>query len=110
VRSDHELTRWGRNAEQSDGFFDQAGPQATRANPNAQGRPVYERLHSLKVGIEDALRLVVCVADVITGLMLFPTEITGKCHGPTPLLRRLSTTSPWMGGDATIASQVMTSC
>ena len=87
-----------------------AAAEATSADSNTLRLPIDQCLDRLKVGLEDAPGLVVCVADVITGLMLFPTEITGKCHGPTPLLRRLSTTSPWMGGDATIASQVMTSC
>jgi hypothetical protein len=105
----HTLGRW-RKMERLDGFFDQPGPQTTGADADAQGRTVHECLHALLVGIEDALGLVVRVADVISSLMLLPTEITGKCHGPTPLLRRRSTTSPWMGRDATIAPQAMTSC
>ena len=92
-----------------DGFCDQPGPQTTGADADAQGRTVYKCFHALQIGIEDALGLVVCMADVISSLMFLPTEITGKCHGPTPLLQRRSTTSPWIGANATIAPQAMTS-
>jgi hypothetical protein len=88
----------GESAERSDGFFDQPGSQTASAHANAQGRTVHQCSHALQIGIKDASRLVVRVADVISGLMLFPTEITSKCHGPTPLLLRLSTTSlEWEG-------------
>ncbi len=110
VRCDDRLTMRGKRTVRSDGFFDQPGPQTTGAHTDAQGRTVHECLHALQVGIEDAPGLVVCVADIISGLMFFSTEITGKCHGPTPLLRRRSTTGPWIGRDATIAPRVMTSC
>ena len=92
-----------------DGFLDQAGSQTAGADTDAQGRTIHKRLHALQVGIKDPLGLIVGVADVISGLVFFSAEITSKCHGPTPLLRRRSTAGPLMRGDATIASPAMTS-
>jgi hypothetical protein len=61
-----EWTRREIDAERSDGFFDQSGPETTGAYAYAQGRTVHQRFHSLQVGIEDASRLVVGVTDVIS--------------------------------------------
>ena len=48
-----------------DGLPDLAAPQATGADPNAPGRSVDHRAHTLEIGIERALRLVVGVTDVM---------------------------------------------
>jgi hypothetical protein len=46
--------------------------------------PVDDSPNRLEIGIEDPLRLVIGVTDVMTGLMPFLAHFAYKCHGMTP--------------------------
>ena len=61
---------------------------------------IYNRANRLDIGAKDPLRLVVRMADIVAGLVLFLTELTSKGHSGTP---SKSVDPNLSGGDATTA-------
>lgn len=78
-----------KNGEEGlDGFLDEAGPEASGADPNPKSRAVHHGTDRLEIGSEDALRFVVGMTDIVSGLMSFSAEITHIRHDPHSFLRQ----------------------
>ncbi len=67
-----------------DCFVYTARAQASSAHANVFVGAVHHGPYALKIGIEDALGLIVRVTDVVARSMTFSAEITCKCHGTSP--------------------------
>lgn len=63
------------------GLLDEPGAEAAGAHSDALGSAVYQGFDGLEVRAEDALRLVVGMADIMPGLMPLAAEITCVRHG-----------------------------
>lgn len=63
------------------------------ADSNAFGLAVDQCSDRLEVGLEDPLRLVIGMTDVMAGLAAFAAKIACKCHRETPSSSRMDTSS-----------------
>ena len=68
----------GRNegsGSRLDGFLDQTGAETAGADPDPLMGPLHQRPDGLEIRAEDALGLVVGMADVMPGLMPFAAKV-----------------------------------
>lgn len=64
-----------------DGFFNFTAAETASADANTLCLTVNQCSDWLEVRLENPLRLVIGVTDIVAGLAAFATEIACKCHG-----------------------------
>jgi hypothetical protein len=65
-----------------DGLLHHPGTQTASTHTNTLGGAIDHRADALKIGSEDAVRLIVGMADIMPGLMTLATNLTYKGHDP----------------------------